>query len=143
MPYDTALLELVRRGGEICPHTAPDDVRRWWLESALLDYERRALLPVEDLPEFRDITWRMVDPAAKSAAGAERVAKRRAGIDLLDAVAVVGSVGRGEATDESDVDWNAVLSRPEVAPGEAPEPPGADDDARAYCAALSARDRAV
>ena len=142
-PFPETLSVLAGIGDPQRPENAsPEDLGEWWLSNALAEYESRGLLSPANLAEFRIWTWQLVRGSATMVASAQKALASHQVPDLIRGAAVIGSIARAEATDESDVDWNMLLddlALRQAQPSNA-MPRLIANTSLAYCVELGARD---
>jgi hypothetical protein len=107
--YERALSTLAYLGDPSRPELRPDALEEWWVTSALSDYETRELLPPGHVNTLRYVTWQLISRSAQMLDWADRALFSHGLQPFLKAVAVIGSAARGEASAESDLDWNGLL----------------------------------
>lgn len=144
MPYEDALIRLARLGDpQMPPNISADTVESWWHSSALAGYAEPpfdSVLDPTDLSAFRKATWYLLDRSARLTEAGEQALDEHLTPPCIKAAALVGSIARGEASHESDADWNVLLDdRQFGTTGLAPLNPSSAGTS--YCRQLAWRDK--
>jgi hypothetical protein len=145
--FEATLSRLAALGDPERPEVRVNELERWWIADALHEYADHGWLTELELGLFREVTWTMLVHSARMIEWAHNAVPGNLGsAAILRAIALIGSPARGEASIESDADWNALLNEYELllptGTGSGPRliAPGIGE---AYCLSLAERDLEV